>query len=85
MRARRREEGVVSTPAAKPAQLPPVTKEDKPLYWTIIIILGITALGALGIWAYTVVQGKTMPDGLSNLLSAIVGGFLGALIPAAKQ
>lgn len=68
---------------AQPEALPKVTALNRPLYWAIIIILGTAALGALAVWAYTVVQEKTMPGGLSNLLSSIVGGFLGALVPAA--
>jgi hypothetical protein len=69
----------------KPESLPTVTLVDRPLYWSIIIILGIIAVVAVGFWGYTIVQDKTMPDGLTNLLSAIVGGFLGALVPAATS
>ncbi len=72
-------------PEASDRDLPPIDPVNRGLYMTIILVLGVAALGALAIWGYTVIQNKAMPDGLSNLLSAIVGGFLGALVPAAAS
>jgi hypothetical protein len=61
--------------------LPTDAPQLKSLYAVVLVTLGIILIGGVAAWTGFVFSGKTMPDGLSNLLSLVAGGLLGVLAP----
>ena len=62
-------------------ELPPGAEKVPTLYMAIIIILGISVILTLGAALYLAIDGKSVPDWVVAVVSAIVGGLLGLFCP----
>ena len=59
--------------------LGPVTRTNRSVYLTVIIVLGgVLVIGVAG-WLILAANGRTVPDGLGVILGAVAGGLVGLI------
>ena len=70
-------------PAAQEPQrtesLRDVTRVNRPVYFTVVAILGATLLLGVGGWLVLVFTNRTMPDGLGVVIGTVAGGLVGLI------
>jgi len=59
--------------------LPAITKLNRGLYQTIILILGAALILLILGWVIITAVGKAVPEGLPVVIATIVGAFVGVL------
>ena len=59
--------------------LPAVTKLNRGLYQTVILILGMALILLILGWVVITAVGKAVPEGLPVVIATIVGAFVGVL------
>jgi small-conductance mechanosensitive channel len=67
------------TSASKQESLKDVTPVNRPVYLTVVVILGVALLAGVGGWLALVFDNRTMPDGLSVVIGTVAGGLVGLI------
>ena len=66
----------IPQPDGRPESLGPVSKLNRSLYLTVIIVLGLVLLiGVVG-WLILAAQGRQLPEGLGVILGTVAGGLV---------
>jgi hypothetical protein len=72
---------------AKPGQpetLGPVTTQNRPVYLTVVVFLGVILVIGVSGWLLLAFQGKSLPDGLGVILGTVAGGLIGLISDKGK-
>jgi hypothetical protein len=59
--------------------LPKVTKENRGLYQSVLVILGIALVLLIIGWVVITAVGKSVPDGIPVVIATIVGALVAAI------
>lgn len=70
--------------AGGPESLGPVTAQNRPVYLTVVVILGVILLTGVVGWLVLAFQGKALPDGLGVILGTVAGGLIGLISDKGK-
>jgi hypothetical protein len=65
--------------------LGPVTRQNRLLYFAVIMVLGgVLVIGVVG-WLILAARGKPMPDGLGVILGTVAGALVAMVTDSAKK
>jgi hypothetical protein len=72
-------------PPGRIESLPKVTKINRPVYLTVVWILGATlVIGVVG-WIVLAFTDRRMPDGLGVVIGTVAGGLVGLISGKSEQ
>jgi hypothetical protein len=72
-------------PRTGPESLGPVTRQNRRLYFAVIVVLGaVLLIGVVG-WLLLAAGGKPMPDGLGVILGTVAGALIALVTDDSKR